>query len=178
MRAVLIVFVSVVVLACLVLTGLSCAARRPKAGLLEGHLRPCPPKPNCVCSEDKEAAARVEPLTFKGAPDLAWEHLGAVLEEMGGTIQDQTDQYMWATFRTKVFRFVDDVEFRMAAEENTIHVRSASRVGYSDLGLNRKRVEELRSRFNERAHSEEVARTGIVEERPGRGGGPADLSGS
>jgi uncharacterized protein (DUF1499 family) len=68
---------------------------------------------------------------------------------MGGTIARQSDEYVWATFRTKVFRFVDDMEFRMAAEENTIHVRSASRVGYSDLGLNRRRMEELRSKFYE-----------------------------
>jgi uncharacterized protein (DUF1499 family) len=101
----------------------------------------------------------VEPLVFAGAPRLAWERLKAALREMGGTIQEQSEQYIWVTFRTKIFRFVDDMEFRMAAEENAIHVRSASRVGYSDLGLNRRRVEDLRSRFNGKTSRENTARS-------------------
>jgi uncharacterized protein (DUF1499 family) len=59
--------------------------------------------------------------------------------------------------------FVDDLEFRMAVEEKTIHVRSASRVGYSDLGLNRKRMEERRSRFNKGAFDDKAARPGADE---------------
>jgi uncharacterized protein (DUF1499 family) len=167
MKAILILLLGIVVLACLALSALSCTARPPKAGLLEGRLRPCPPKPNCVCSEEGETAARLEPLAFNGAPEPAWERLQAVLEEMGATVQRRTEQYLWATFRTKVFRFVDDVEFRIVPEENAIHVRSASRVGYSDLGLNRRRVEELRSRFNAKASHESATRPGEEEETSG-----------
>jgi uncharacterized protein (DUF1499 family) len=167
MKTVLILLAGIASLACLFLTALSCTARPPKAGLLEGRLRPCPGKPNCICSEDPQADAWVEPLTFAGPPTRAWERLKAALREMGGTIQRQDETYIWATFSTKVFRFVDDLEFRLAAEEKTIHVRSASRVGYSDLGLNRKRMEELRSRFNEGACDDKAAGPGADEETSG-----------
>jgi uncharacterized protein (DUF1499 family) len=148
MKTILILLAGSVFLGCLMLIALSCAGRPVKTGLLAGRLRPCPGKPNCICSEDRQADAWVKPLVFQGTPTRAWERLKTILSEMGGTIQRQSDEYIWATFSTKVFRFVDDMEFRMAAEENTIHVRSASRVGYSDLGLNKRRLERLRSRFN------------------------------
>ena len=148
-KAILILLAGIVLLACVLLTALSCTARPPKTGLLAGRLRPCPGKPNCICSEDRQADAWVEPLTFQGPPTRAWERLKVALQEMGGTIQRQSDNYIWATFSTKVFRFVDDVEFRIVAEENTIHVRSASRVAYYDLGLNKRRMEKLRARFYE-----------------------------
>ena len=167
MKEILILLAGIVLLGCLILIALSRVGRPPKAGLLEGLLRPCPGKPNCICSEDKESAAWVEPLAFEGAPKLAWERLQAIVEEMGGTIQRRTDQYIWATFRTKVFRFVDDMEFRLAADENTIHVRSASRVGYSDLGVNNRRVQELKSRFRRSAHSGDGGDTNAPEQRPG-----------
>jgi len=69
---------------------------------------------------------------------------------MGGKIQEEHDGYLWATFTSRVFRFVDDVEFRMVPSDGIIHVRSGSRVGYSDLGVNRKRVEKLRAGFDQR----------------------------
>ena len=149
MKAILIILVGIILLTCLLLTALSCTARPPKAGLLAGRLRPCPSKPNCICSEDKKTDAWVEPLTFQGPPARVWERLKTALQEIGGTIRHQDDEYIWATFSTRVFRFIDDVEFRMVADQNTIHVRSASRVGYSDLGLNKRRMERLRSRFYE-----------------------------
>ncbi len=148
MQAALLFLAGSSLLVCLLLVALSCSARPPVTGLYEGRLRPCPAKPNCVCSEDRQVDSWVAPLEFDGSSTQAWEHLKEVLQEMGGTITRQGDEYIWATFRTKVFRFVDDVEFRMAAEENVIHVRSASRVGYSDLGLNKRRIEAIRSRFS------------------------------
>jgi uncharacterized protein (DUF1499 family) len=147
MEAVLVVMLGGALLACLLLIALARAARPPQAGPLEGRLRPCPDRPNCVCSEDGETTAWVEPLGFEGPPTKAWERLQITIREMGGKIQSQSDEYIWATFRTKVFRFVDDVECRLVTGDGVIHVRSASRIGYSDLGLNRRRVEELRARF-------------------------------
>jgi uncharacterized protein (DUF1499 family) len=74
---------------------------------------------------------------------------------MGGRIEREGDGYLWASFATRIFRFVDDVEFRMVADQGTIHLRSASRVGYSDLGVNRRRVAEIRNRFDRAAgHAE------------------------
>lgn len=127
---------------------MSCASRRqPRTGMVDGKLLPCPGSPNCVSSEEKNGPFSVDPLTFKGAPEVAWESLKRAVQGMGGKIEQEAENYLWATFRTKVFRFVDDLECRMDAANGVIHVRSASRVGYSDLGVNRKRVEALRSGF-------------------------------
>lgn len=135
----------------LAVVALSCASRRkPRLGMRGGRLSGCPGSPNCVCSEDKGKPSWIEPLTFQGTPDEAWKVLKDAVKKLGGTIEKEGEGYLWATFRTKLFRFVDDVEFRMDAERRVIHVRSASRVGYSDLGVNRKRVELLRTRFDER----------------------------
>jgi len=65
----------------------------------------------------------------------------------GGRIEEVDDSFLHATFRSSLFRFVDDVSCRLDDENNRIHIRSASRVGYSDFGVNRKRVEQLRKQF-------------------------------
>ena len=74
-----------------------------------------------------------------------WSQIVRVVTELGGTVQTDTGSYLHATFVSRIFRFVDDLELR--ADGETIHVRSASRVGYSDLGVNRKRVEALRAKL-------------------------------
>ena len=133
----------------LAVAGMSCATRRAqRMGLVNGRLAPCPGSPNCVSSEEKAGLFRVEPLAFTGTPEEAWARLKRTVQEMGGKIRKESDGYLWATFRSKVFQFVDDMEFRMDAANKVIHVRSASRLGYSDLGVNRKRVETLRARFS------------------------------
>ena len=132
----------------LFLTILSCASNPPKAELVDGRLRACPKSPNCVSSESEVTSSRVEPISFKGLPEKAWGDLKETIREMGGAIQVEHEDYLWATFTSKVFRFVDDVEFRMVPPEGTIHVRSASRVGYSDFGVNRRRVEKIRTLFS------------------------------
>ena len=143
-----VIFIAVLVCVALVLlAALSCAAKPPQTGLRGGRLRPCPGKPNCVSSESAEGGGSIEPLRFQGSPSDAWTELQSVVRQMGGEIADRSDEYLWATFATRIFRFIDDVEFRMVAEERVIHVRSASRTGYYDLGVNSKRVEELRRKF-------------------------------
>ena len=119
----------------------------PPAGLAAGHLAPCPDRPNCVGSEWSDRAHRVEPLDLEGDPDLAWQRLRKVIVQMGGHIEQDTGGYLHATFRTPLLRFRDDLECRLDSAEGVIHLRSASRVGYSDLGANRRRVEALRRRF-------------------------------
>ncbi|MEO1135644.1 MAG: DUF1499 domain-containing protein [Pseudomonadota bacterium] len=112
-------------------------------GLADGVLAPCPASPNCVSSEagtDEDHA--IEPL-----PLSAWDKLPGVIEEEGGKIIVSQEAYIAAEFATPTLGFVDDVEFRLA--EGAVHVRSASRVGYSDLGANRKRVEALRAALAE-----------------------------
>jgi uncharacterized protein (DUF1499 family) len=136
-----------VLVPCIFLALISVASREPKAGLAGGKLRSCPGTPNCVVSENETDASRIEPLLLEGAPEQAWAVLQQVVTQNGGTIRQNQDGYLWATFTSRIFRFVDDVEFRLDAARGMIQVRSASRVGHSDLGVNRKRVEELRTAF-------------------------------
>ena len=107
-------------------------------GLADGRLAPCPSSPNCVSSEvGSSDEQRVDPL-----PVGAWEELPAVIADMGGTVTSQDNGYLAAEFTASIFSFVDDVEFRLA--DDAVHVRSASRVGYSDMGVNSDRVAEIR----------------------------------
>lgn len=117
---VIVVFVSLAVL----LTVLSCASNPPKTQLVDGRLRPCPESPNCVSSESDSASSRIEPLTFKDPPEKAWGDLKETIRDMGGEIQEEHDGYLWTTFTSRLFRFVDDVEFRMVFTDGIIHVRS------------------------------------------------------
>ncbi len=136
------------------LTVLSCASSPPKEKLVEGKLRPCPNRPNCVSSESDHTPSQVNPLTFQGSPEKAWEGLKETIQKMGGKIQEEHDGYLWATFTSRVLRFVDDVEVRMVSAKGILHVRSGARVGYSDLGVNRRRVEKLRELFNQKKEKE------------------------
>ena len=128
----------------------SCAShgKRP-LGMTDGKLSPCPRRPNCISSEDDAGPSRIEPLTFTGTPEAAWVCLKRAIQGNGGTIEREGSDYIWAIFKTRLFRFVDDIEFRMDVKNEVIHVRSASRVGYSDFGVNRRRVETLRLRFSQ-----------------------------
>jgi uncharacterized protein (DUF1499 family) len=121
--------------------------QRPETGMVKGRLRPCPAKPNCVSSEDEDKTRFIEPFPFRGSAEDAWIALKDGIRQAGGVIERDTSFYIWATFRTRVMGFVDDVELRLDAGRRLIHVRSASRVGYSDLGANRRRVEALRRGF-------------------------------
>lgn len=133
------------------LAWLSHTSKTPDVQLVDGHLRPCPETPNCVSSESVAPLSRIEPLRFKGAPQAAWADLESSIRDLGGTVVEQRNGFLRATFTSRVFRFVDDVEFRMVAEEGVIHLRSASRVGRSDMGVNRERVEKLRAQFEKQS---------------------------
>lgn len=125
---------------------LSFFSRKPdNLGVHDGRLSPCLATPNCVCSQDDDAQHAVAPLTFEGEPAAAWERLRAVVAAMPRTaIVTATDDYLHAESTSLVFRFVDDLEFQLDLARRVIHVRSASRAGRSDLGVNRARVEEVR----------------------------------
>jgi uncharacterized protein (DUF1499 family) len=144
------VLIALFVVSGLLLAVLSCTSNPPKVQLVDGRLRACPNSPNCVSSESDSPSSRVEPLAFQGQPEKAWSDLKETVRALGGKIQEEHEGYLWTTFTSKVFRFVDDVEFRMVSTDGMVHVRSGSRVGYSDLGVNRRRVEKLRSLFNQK----------------------------
>jgi uncharacterized protein (DUF1499 family) len=112
------------------------------------RLAPCPRSPNCVSSLAPDDAHRVDPIAFSGDPAVALAKLRAVIEGMPrSVITRQDEDSLHAEFTSWLLRFVDDVDAVVDPDAGVIHVRSASRVGYSDLGVNRKRVEAIRSAF-------------------------------
>lgn len=119
--------------------------------LVEGRLSACPITPNCVCSEDPRADAYIEPLRFTATPAAAWLQLKQVITQSGGRIEVEHDGYLRAIYTSRIFRFIDDVEFRLDASAQVIQVRSAARSGRSDLGVNRARIERLRELLRQTA---------------------------
>lgn len=107
-------------------------------GLVEGTLAPCPDSPNCVSSEAATAAEKKVAVL----PPESWNALPSIIAEMGGVVTSQTEDYIAAEFTSATMGFVDDLELRRTDE--AVHVRSASRVGYSDAGVNAARVDRLR----------------------------------
>lgn len=108
------------------------------------RLQPCPSSPNCVCSDATDSHG-IEPLAIAGDPQLMWRRLQDYLaEQRGFTIKQVDDNYLRVEAKTRLLRFVDDVEFELRTGDRVIAVRSASRVGYSDLGANRRRIEKIR----------------------------------
>lgn len=125
-------------------------AGKPPAGIgvLDSALAPCPETPNCVVSRGADAQHAIAPIAFRGPADAAMEKLVRVVSaQPGATIVTQRADYLYATFQTPVMGFVDDVEFLVLPADNIIETRSASRVGHSDLGTNRARIEALRQAF-------------------------------
>ncbi len=127
-----------------------CTALRPSTlGVKDGKLFPCPKSPNCVSSQSEDEIHYVKPFAYGGTKEEAIAKLIAIIESMKRTnIITKTDNYIHAEFTSLIFRFTDDVEFYFDDKGNTIHVRSASRVGHSDMGVNRKRVEKIREKFD------------------------------
>ncbi len=114
-------------------------------------LKDCPDSPNCVSSQSEDSAHHIEPIRFTGPVDEAWQAMIRLLGALKRTkIVEQSDDYLHAEVTSLIFRFVDDVELLRLPEEQLIHIRSASRTGHSDFGVNRKRVEKLREMFNKR----------------------------
>ena len=109
------------------------------------RFKECPPTPNCVSSETLSKAKFIERFKTGNRSAESWMLLTKLLEKTSNCrVVSQNSSYIHAEFRTRLLRFVDDVEFRLEPETSEIAVRSASRVGYSDLGKNRRRLESLR----------------------------------
>ncbi len=126
-------------------------SRPTTIGVKDGRLAACPKSPNCVVSQgDEDAQHAIAPLNYSGDATTAMTSLRQVVEaQEGSEIIEQTDTYLYAEFTSKLMGFVDDVEFYLpTGESGTIHVRSASRLGESDLGVNRKRIEAIRAAFS------------------------------
>lgn len=129
----------------------SFSGKRPtNLGVTDGRLAACPTTPNCVSSQAPESDEqhKIAPLTYTASPSEAMSTLKAVIQGMErAEIISEDENYLYAEFTTPIMGYVDDVEFWLDSTANVIHVRSASRLGQSDLGVNRRRVEEIRSKF-------------------------------
>lgn len=122
-------------------------------GVKDGRLAPCPRSPNCVTSQGDPADAthHIAPISFKGDPGAAWRALRATVAAAERVrIVEEREGYLRAEFATRIIGFVDDVEFLLDAPSRVIHVRSASRLGYRDFGVNRGRIESLRAQLTAR----------------------------
>jgi uncharacterized protein (DUF1499 family) len=117
----------------------------------KGGLAPCPDSPNCVSSLDDRADHGVEPIQLAGDVATNWEMLRGAVEELPGTVVViQDDHYLHAESTSSLMRYVDDLELLLDPATGRVDVRSASRVGYGDMGVNSARVELLRELANER----------------------------
>jgi len=137
----------VAVIFCGSLVSASCAAEPSVNPVASGSgLRPCPDSPNCVASGAEDERHRIAPLTFATPAAEAWQLLKEQVAKLPrATVVSERPGYLHVECRSKVFGFVDDLEFQLRAAQGTIAVRSASRTGYYDFGVNRQRVETLRA---------------------------------
>ena len=140
-------------LSLMVLVGLSgCASgSSPAQSTFDPQNRqfaPCPDSPNCVSTAATDEEHAIEPYPFSGTAADAKAKMISVINELPRTkIVGETDNTLHVEFRSRVFRFVDDVEFFFDEADSLVQYRSASRTGYSDMGVNRKRMEEIRTSF-------------------------------
>ncbi len=146
MRIRLIVFMTCI------MTLFSCAGTRPKTlGLTSSGLSPCPHSPNCVSSESIDSTHAIKPFDLVVPGPEAWKVVRAAVSALPRTqIVTETKDYLHAECRSAIIGFVDDLELHLILSQGIISVRSASRVGYSDFGVNRRRVERLRLSLVER----------------------------
>lgn len=119
-------------------------------GVRDGKLKECPPSPNCVVSQTEDNSHYIAPLEYRGDRTSAYENFLKVLSVVPDTvIVAKTDNYIRTESRSKIMGFVDDAEFYFPEGQNIIQWRSASRLGESDLGVNRRRLEQIRLAFND-----------------------------
>ncbi len=127
--------------------GLLSGKRPADLGVRNGNLKAVPSSPNAVSSQ-ATGTHQIAPLAYKGTPEQAMKALVAIVRSTPHTtIVETRPDYLYVEYASALFGFVDDVEFYLPPGGGIIHVRSASRLGYSDLGANRKRIEDIRARL-------------------------------
>ena len=130
-----------------------CTGNRPgDLGVREGKLKPCPDSPNCVSSQaSKEDSHFIEPITYISPRSDEQNRLKTVISSLPRTqLIKEENGYLYYEFTSLIMRYVDDVEFYLDDTTKLIHIRSASRLGKSDLGVNRKRIETIRKNLLEK----------------------------
>ncbi|NBF39936.1 MAG: DUF1499 domain-containing protein [Spirochaetes bacterium] len=126
---------------------------------MNGNLRPCPDTPNCVETRATDDEHAIEPLELPAELVDRSDTAGAALDRLDeiiatyprAKVTERRGDYLAAEFRSRIFRFADDVEFLVDEAAGVVHFRSASRLGHSDMGANRSRMEEIRRLWKEHA---------------------------
>lgn len=113
-------------------------------GVKDGVLSALSRKPNCVSTQTNTTAKKVTAIAYQASLSEQMQRVISIIESMpGAKIKQRTENYLYAVFTSKILRFKDDVEIYLDDAAKVVHFRSASRVGYSDLGMNRKRYESF-----------------------------------
>ncbi|MDX2481510.1 MAG: DUF1499 domain-containing protein [Desulfuromusa sp.] len=130
----------------------SCSGKPPaNLGVTDSELAPCPASPNCLSSDAHDSDHKTPPFQLDGMPSEVWAVAREVVAELPrARIVDETPEYLHAECRSSVFGFVDDLELHLRPSDGIIAVRSASRLGYSDFGVNQRRIEGLRTALSNR----------------------------
>lgn len=124
------------------------AKSKKPIGIVDGKLHPCPKSPNCVSTQAIDEKQKMKPMNYSGSiEDAKAKIIGIINSLKRSKIITNEENYIHIEFRTATFRFVDDVEFLFDDKEKIIHFRSRARMGYSDMGVNRKRMEEITKLF-------------------------------
>ena len=125
-------------------------------GLVDGRLAPCPDTPNCICTEYPDDTAHfTQPLSLDAINKEDISHaVQQAIQHTGGEIINTTENTVTATYTSSIFRYVDDFEVRIDKAAAQLHIRSASRVGRSDLGANIKRVNAFKQAINQQLQLE------------------------
>lgn len=112
------------------------------------RLAPCPDSPNCVSSDAQNTRHAVAPMHLVADPATGWTAIQEIINQMPRTkIIEATDRYLHITFKSRLWGFIDDLELKLDPQTNIISIRSASRSGKYDFGVNRRRVEDLRNQL-------------------------------
>ncbi|MCG8606630.1 DUF1499 domain-containing protein [bacterium] len=136
---------AIVIILAVIAATVDLAGERPSnLGTQNGKLAPCPASPNCVSSQAENLSQSIPPLLYNGTTAEAVRRLKEIVQSMNGTrVVTENANYIHVEFTVPILGFVDDVEFYFDETEHTIHMRSASRTGYWDLGVNRRRLETV-----------------------------------
>jgi uncharacterized protein (DUF1499 family) len=128
--------------------GLLSGSRPKNIGVHDGQLKLAPSSPNCVNSQSASGYSKITPIAYTGDGKIALARIKTLVAATpNAKIVDSKADYLYAEFTTKLLGFVDDVEFYLDEMAGVIQVRSASRLGHKDFGVNRKRIESIREAF-------------------------------
>ncbi|MFX1478683.1 MAG: DUF1499 domain-containing protein [Promethearchaeota archaeon] len=119
-------------------------------GIVNGQFQPCPKSPNCVSTQSSDKMHKMIPLIYSSTVAEAIEKIKNIIKTFKRTkLITETENYLHFEFRSATFKFVDDVEFYFDEKEKLIHFRSASRLGWSDMGVNKKRMKSISKLYSE-----------------------------